>query len=171
MPPWYIEKSVGVQHFKNNPSLTEAEIAKIATWVDGGAPRGNPADAPPRRVFTGSDQWDIGPPDLVVSTPTLSMKAGAPDWWGAMPPIPVGLADDRYVSAIQVKEFNTNGGSAGGKFIFHHALMNMLDVDGKDSGIGGWPNTTTERFGTTFERGAGRLVRAGSQLQYHCANG
>ena len=86
-----------------------------------------------------------------------------------MPPIPVGLADDRYVSAIQVKEFNTNGGSAGGKFIFHHALMNMLDVDGKDSGIGGWPNTTTERFGTTFERGAGRLVRAGSQLSYHCA--
>src|SRR6184192_789981 len=41
MPPWYIEKNIGIQQFKDDPSLSEDEIAKIARWVDGGAPRGN----------------------------------------------------------------------------------------------------------------------------------
>src|SRR5215468_10413953 len=36
MPPWYIDKNVGVKHFKNDVSLTDQEIATIAKWVDGG---------------------------------------------------------------------------------------------------------------------------------------
>src|SRR5262245_29656161 len=44
MPPWYVEKDIGIQHFKNDPSLSDDEIAKIARWADSGAPRGNPAD-------------------------------------------------------------------------------------------------------------------------------
>src|SRR5207253_9158424 len=46
MPPWYIDKSVGIQTFKDDRSLTDQEIATIAAWVDGGAPRGHPADMP-----------------------------------------------------------------------------------------------------------------------------
>src|SRR5229473_2629638 len=42
MPPWFIEKDIGIQQYKDDPSLSEEEITKIATWVDGGAPRGNP---------------------------------------------------------------------------------------------------------------------------------
>ena len=42
MPPWFIEKNVGVQRFKNDISLGRDEIALIADWVDAGAPRGNP---------------------------------------------------------------------------------------------------------------------------------
>src|SRR3970040_1892771 len=42
MPPWYIDKNVGVQHFSNDRSLTDAEIATIVSWVDAGAPQGNP---------------------------------------------------------------------------------------------------------------------------------
>src|SRR5579864_5915355 len=38
MPPWYIDKSVGVRHFKNDVSLSDREIATIVQWVDGGAP-------------------------------------------------------------------------------------------------------------------------------------
>ena len=49
MPPWFIEKYVGIEKFKNDPSLSDDEIAKIAAWVDRGAPRGNPADMPPPR--------------------------------------------------------------------------------------------------------------------------
>ena len=30
MPPWYIEKNIGIQHYKNDPSLSDDEIAKIA---------------------------------------------------------------------------------------------------------------------------------------------
>src|SRR6185503_2929000 len=47
MPPWYIDKTIGIQQYKNDMSLSEDEIATIARWVDGGAPQGNPADMPP----------------------------------------------------------------------------------------------------------------------------
>src|SRR5262245_38518301 len=46
MPPWYIEKNIGVQHFQDDPSLNDQEIAQIAKWADSGAPQGNPADMP-----------------------------------------------------------------------------------------------------------------------------
>src|SRR4026208_153447 len=43
MPPWHIDRNIGITKFKNDPSLTDQEIATIAKWVDAGAPRGNPA--------------------------------------------------------------------------------------------------------------------------------
>src|SRR5690349_14671149 len=49
MPPWYVEKNIGIQKFQNDPSLSAQELAKIAKWADGGAPQGNPADMPPAR--------------------------------------------------------------------------------------------------------------------------
>src|SRR5438876_8432100 len=36
MPPWYIEKNVGIQQYKDDFSLSEEEIAKIARWADSG---------------------------------------------------------------------------------------------------------------------------------------
>src|SRR6266571_5363900 len=50
MPPWYVAKNIGVEHFRNDVSLTDKEIATIAAWADGGAPQGNPADMPPPRT-------------------------------------------------------------------------------------------------------------------------
>src|SRR5215218_4166972 len=44
MPPWYIDRAVGIQKFDPDPSLSDAEIATIVKWVDGGSLRGNPAD-------------------------------------------------------------------------------------------------------------------------------
>ena len=34
MPPWYIEKDVGIQHYQFDPSLSDEEIAKIAKWAE-----------------------------------------------------------------------------------------------------------------------------------------
>src|SRR2546422_10629759 len=51
MPPWFVEKNIGIQKFKNDLSLSEEEIATIAKWADSGAPRGNPADMPPPLNF------------------------------------------------------------------------------------------------------------------------
>src|SRR5262245_57966018 len=59
MPPWHIDRHVGITKFKDDPSLSDAEIATIAKWVDAGAPRGNPADMPPPRQFSELDQWYI----------------------------------------------------------------------------------------------------------------
>ena len=44
MPPWHIDKTVGIQAFKNDRSLTDAQIESIVHWVDDGAPMGNEAD-------------------------------------------------------------------------------------------------------------------------------
>src|SRR6266545_7444474 len=79
MPPWFIDKNVGVQHFSNDRSLTNEEIATLAAWVDAGAPLGNPADMPKPRVFPATETWQIGEPDLVVSLPKdYLVKAKAP---------------------------------------------------------------------------------------------
>src|SRR5438876_10210821 len=51
MPPWFMEKNIGIQKYRNDISLTDEEVGKIARWVDAGAPRGNPADMPPPRSF------------------------------------------------------------------------------------------------------------------------
>src|SRR5712692_6887892 len=51
MPPWFIEKNIGGQHFSNDVSLSDQEIATIVKWVDAGAPQGDPKDMPPPRQF------------------------------------------------------------------------------------------------------------------------
>src|SRR5580658_8796213 len=46
MPPWHLDKTVGIRHYKNDRSLSDAEIATVVRWVDNGAPQGDPADMP-----------------------------------------------------------------------------------------------------------------------------
>ena len=97
MPPWYIEKNIGIQHYKNDPSLSDEEVAKIAKWVDSGAPRGNAADMPAaRRVHDGAS-WHVGEPDLIVESPEIVVKANTPDWWGEFAPTKIPITEDRYV--------------------------------------------------------------------------
>src|SRR5262249_34159895 len=124
MPPWYIEKDIGIQHYKNDISLSDEQIAKIAAWVDAGAPRGNPADMPLPLTFADPKGWSIGPPDLVVVTPPITMKAVSPDWWGSAGYSDTGLTVDRYVAAVEIKEVNDTQHprgattTVGGLFIF-----------------------------------------------------
>ena len=56
MPPWYIDRAVGIRQFKNDPSLSDQEIATISKWVDAGALLGNEADMPPPRQFEDNDR-------------------------------------------------------------------------------------------------------------------
>src|SRR6476661_3354119 len=41
MPPWYVDKTVGIQKFANDRSLSDHEIDIISRWVDAGAPQGD----------------------------------------------------------------------------------------------------------------------------------
>src|SRR5438876_4445427 len=75
MPPWYIDKNVGIHNFKNDVSLTDQEIATLAKWADNGAPKGDPADMPPPRKFESADQWHIRP-DLIVTLPKHILVPG-----------------------------------------------------------------------------------------------
>ena len=163
MPPWFIEKDIGIQDYKEDISLSEDEIAMIATWVDNGAPRGNPADLPPPLVFAADDEWEFGTPDLIVDSPPVTMAANAPDWWGALPPTPTGLTEDRYVSAMQVKEISDVSGGTGGKFIFHHATMSSI---AGGEAAGNWPAHEVGRNAESFDPAIGRLLEAGSGFAF-----
>ena len=160
MPPWFVEKDIGIQDFKNDISLSEEDIATIATWVDSGTPEGDPADMPPQRVFAASDVWEIGTPDLIIDLPSFTMEAEAPDWWGMIPPAPSGLTEDRYVIAMEVKEISDVEGGVGGQFIYHHAIIASMG----GGGGGQWPVHEVGRNAEIFDPMAAPLLAAGSQF-------
>ena len=175
MPPWFIEKDIGIQSFKDDPSLSDNEIRLIAKWVDSGAPEGNPADLPPPVEFLGANEWEIGAPDLVVSSPTVEVPGESPDWWGAIGDAPTGLNEDRYVAALEYKEITESRegprrNTVGGLFVVHHAVMSVVVPDAPaDDGaprLGGWPVHEVGRNADFFNAEAGRLLQAGTTLKF-----
>ena len=60
MPPWFIDRTIGIQQYKNDASLTEAEIATIVQWADAGAREGNSADMPAAKTFPDSRGGILG---------------------------------------------------------------------------------------------------------------
>ena len=38
MPPWHIDRAIGIQEFKNDRSLSDEQIATLVGWVDAGTP-------------------------------------------------------------------------------------------------------------------------------------
>jgi mono/diheme cytochrome c family protein len=187
MPPWFVERDLGIQRFKKDPSLSEDEIATIAKWADSGAPRGNLADMPPALNFDNADKWTIGEPDMVLRSPDVVVPAQGPDKWGSLGLVPTGLTEDRYVSAVEVREINdiprdgpTN--TVGGRYVFHHMTYSSV-VEGGERASGGseeetstsWPIHEVGRNADIFPPEAGRLLAANSALSlsaYHLhANG
>jgi hypothetical protein len=178
MPPWYVEKNIGIQAFKNDPSLSDDEIARIAAWVDAGAPRGDSA-MPPARVWNDSTKWAIGEPDLVVRTKDILVKATAPDWWGEIPRVSTGLTEDRYVSALEIREVNDAGSTdsgrhtVGGRFVFHHMIWATrvlsdesapVDLVSAGDDSTSWPVHEVGREADYFDAKAARLLKAGSSI-------
>src|SRR5262245_27852698 len=84
MPPWFVDKHIGIQKYKNDPSLTDEEIATIVKWVDTGALQGNAADMPPMPKVEDMSTWRIGTPDIVVQYPAYKMPAVGPDLYGTL---------------------------------------------------------------------------------------
>ena len=170
MPPWYIEKDIGIQRFENDSSLSDAEVALIAAWADAGAPQGDPADMPSPPPFIDVDEWEMGEPDLIVSSPSFEMDALAPDWWGNLGATPTGLTEDRYVAAIEYKEVTEARGeqtrtTVGGLFTVHHAAVISTDPD-DDANPTTWPVHEVGRNYDVFDAEAGRLIKAGSRLVF-----
>jgi mono/diheme cytochrome c family protein len=125
MPPFHIDKSIGITSFKNDPSLTDEEIATIGQWVDAGAPRGNPADMPPPRQFADSSTWQFTP-DIVVKFPAYKVPAAGPDLYGNLY-ADIPITTDRYIQAVQ-----TRAATPGSRKVVHHALTYAVDEPDKD---------------------------------------
>jgi len=108
MPPWDIDKSVGIQEFKNDVSLSDDQIETIARWVDTGAPLGNRADLPPPVKWPDATEWqaekELGrPPDLVIKSDPFDVKAtGLDQWWEPVVKLE-GLTGARWMMASETR--------------------------------------------------------------------
>src|SRR5262249_7525178 len=85
MPPWHIDKTVGIQRFKNDRSLTDEQIETIVRWVEAGSPKGDPGDMPPAKQWPDESKWQLaakyGPPELLITPPPDSLPAVGPGVW------------------------------------------------------------------------------------------
>ncbi len=160
MPPWYIDKNIGVQGFKYDRSLTDEQITTVAAWVDAGAPRGNPADAPPPREFADRDMWHIGEPDWIVPIPEpFTVPAEGANWWGDFY-ADSGLTEDVWISAVETKP------SSEGFPVVHHAVTRVQAAPDDDEGD--FLNEYAQgKNGDVFPPGTGRLVKAGTVIRFN----
>jgi hypothetical protein len=161
MPPWHLDKTVGIRKYKNDISLTDKEITTISAWVDGGAVQGSPADMPPARKFAPEDAWHIGKPDLVVPmNGTHKMYAKGPDWWiDYFAEVPI--TEDRYIKAMEIRP--------GNRRIVHHVVMYVIEPDAPAGAPEGGINLheyAVGKYGDTFNENTGRLLKKGSRLRF-----
>jgi hypothetical protein len=63
MPPW--KPRPGVQHYRNDYSLSDDEKQMIFDWMDAGSPEGDPADLPD--PLDNKSPWAQGQPDQVLT--------------------------------------------------------------------------------------------------------
>ena len=175
MPPWYMEKNVGIQDYKDDPSLSDEEISAISTWARNGTPKGDVAEAPEPLVFDDSLKWKAGEPDLIVVMDDVTKLAGTADWWGEINAKPTGLEEDRYVKSVEVVEVNdvdnqagTGRDTVGGRYIFHHMIWATVQMNENGERVPGlaipWPVHEVGRNADIFDEDGGRLLKANSWI-------
>jgi hypothetical protein len=174
MPPWHISKTVGIQKFKNDRSLSDDQIETIVRWVDQGAVKGDMKDMPAPKVWPDDQAWNLAAlfgqtePDLIIRSTPWTQKAQAGDtWW--RPIVDVGVTEPRWVRAIEMRP-----GSVKGRKIVHHAIARLQQDEGQDSlaSTGGDPALTAGTFmewavgkqGEVMRPNSGKLLLPGSKF-------
>jgi hypothetical protein len=169
MPPWHVDKNLGIQEFKNDISLSDDEINTIVSWIDAGAPLGDPADLPPPLVLPAEGEWRLESilgrgPDLVVKTTPFTIPAFGPDqWW--QPVIPLeGLTGSRYIMANETRP------SKAGRPGTHHANTSIVR-DGS-SRLAGDEGNGFSNFGIgkpfdIYPPNTGMRVQEGDQISFN----
>jgi len=167
MPPWFIDKNIGIRKFKNDISLSEQEIATIVNWVDTGAPMGNPSDMPAPLTFPDPAAWQNGPPDLIVEMPgEIMVKPNAPDWWGNVLSAGPAVTEDRWIRAAEDKPIK-------GYQVMHHGTASLVDPkeeqeELEDGAFGaGLVEYSVGKNGDIYPEGTGRLLRAGTYINWN----
>jgi hypothetical protein len=174
MPPWHVDKNIGIQQFQNDRSLTDEQIDTIVRWVDGGAPKGDPKDMPPAVKWADDNVWNFapifgGPPDLIIKSTPYTQKARAQDAW-YKPVVPTGLTEARWVRAIEIRP-----GTVKGRKITHHALARLQQSENDpelraaaassdDPGPGLFMEWAVGKQGEIMRPGSGKLMLPGSRI-------
>src|ERR1700687_4439019 len=79
MPPWHLDKTIGITQFKNDISLSDDQIDTIVRWVDAGAPQGDPKDMPAPKQWPADQGWNFAAafgqkePDLIIKSYDFTM--------------------------------------------------------------------------------------------------
>jgi hypothetical protein len=177
MPPWHIDRTIGIQEFKNDRSLSNEQIATILRWIDGGAPRGNPADMPPPVQWPADEGWLLAKnfgqtePDLVVTSPPWTQKAGQNDAW-YKPVVETGLTEPRWVRAIEVRPSTPKA-----RKITHHVVLRLEQEETDDLAVNPidpfgnpLPGTFMEwavgKQGEIMRPNSGKLMMPGSKIVF-----
>ncbi len=174
MPPWHIDKSVGLQHFSNDRSLTDQQISTIVKWVDAGAPKGDMKDMPPPVKWPNEEAWNFtslyGEPDLIVKSPQWKQPAVGQDAW-YKPVVESGLTEPRWVRAIEIRP-----GTTKGRRITHHALAHLQQeepgsANREESGAGLFMEWAVGKQGEIMRENSGKLLLPGARfvfdIHYH----
>jgi hypothetical protein len=174
MPPWHIDKTVGIQKFANDVSLSDEQISTIVRWVDEGAIQGDPKDMPPPREWPDYRGWQLakqfGQPDLVLKSDAYTMPAKGQDvWFRPLTDIPIG--EPRWVRAVEMRP-----GTPAGRRIMHHVLARLLQEepgtpsveDGASSGGGNDAGLLMEwavnKSYDIYRPNTGKLLLPGSRI-------
>jgi hypothetical protein len=99
MPPWFADPHFG--KFSNDRSLSAEQIDLIKTWADGGAPEGNPKDAPAPPDFV--QGWNIPTPDVVLqmAAPFPIPASGKVDYQYIV--LPTKFTEDKWVQMAETR--------------------------------------------------------------------
>lgn len=162
MPPWGADPQHGT--FKNDPRLSDKEIATILAWVDGGAPKGEDKDLPVMPQF--AEGWTIGKPDAVftMDKPFEIPATGAVEYQYIR--IPTGITEDKWMAAIEIKP--------EARAQVHHVIAFTVPAGSpvNEAGVLGPGNiggVTPNKPGVVFDPGVGRMLAGNSDivLQMH----
>jgi hypothetical protein len=120
MPPWNLDKTIGIQGYMNDISLSDGEIETITRWVDDGAPEGDPSKLGPPPELPDGKEWQLaerlGPPDFVVKAPPYTVLPNTMDqWWTPKTTFEGYIDQPRYVKATELK-----GSYPMGVKVLHH---------------------------------------------------
>lgn len=163
MPPWPYDRTVGIQSFKNDVTLSDEEIATIAAWVEAGAPQGNPADAPPPVDWKESSEvWEYEayygrPPDLIIESPAYVVEATAMDQWPTPQTTVTGLDSERWIRAIEIRPADIRSG-----YVFHHGNPSLIQSSGRNGLI----SSAVGKRGEIYPDDAGKRIEPGATVRF-----
>ncbi len=154
MPPWHADPGYG--KFRNDLSLSAAEIQTLAAWADAGAPEGDPAEAPaPPRFAAG---WRIAAPDAVFELPAEVRVPAAGTLEYQYYEVRTNFSEDRWVEMAEVRPTN--------RAVVHHAIVSTrgVDGDGRMSGqyLAGYAPGMSPQI---WKPGQARLLPKGARIE------
>lgn len=167
MPPWHLDKTVGIQKFQNDRSLNDLEIATVLAWVDQGSVKGDISDMPAPRQWPDGQGWNYASrfgqkePDLIIRNLPWTMKAGAGNTWFKRL-VDSGVTEPRWVRAIEVRP-----GTVKGRRIVHHANVEIDQIEPDGSVTSGrFMEWAVGKEGELMRANTGRLIMPNSRIAF-----